>query len=230
LPLVQRVTGMLFSPQSTIESVVASPKWVDVLVVTVLVSALVWAVFLWSPVGSQAFIDQMTTQATRSAQGGAQAAAQAAERVQQMFPVIRIVTVCAVFIVPPIIAFAVAGLLYAVFGAIMGGGGTYKQVLAVVVHAGVVQTVGGILVMALNYLRGTMTSMTNLAVFAPMLPEESFIVKFLSAIDLVWIWYLVILAIGLAVLYRRKTANIAISFFGLYLVVAIIIAVFKRAA
>jgi hypothetical protein len=55
-------------------------------------------------------------------------------------------------------------------------------------------------------------------------------VKLLSAIDLVWIWYLVILAMGLSVLYRRKTANIAASFLSIYFVIAVIIAVVKSRA
>jgi len=79
-------------------------------------------------------------------------------------------------------------------------------------------------------VRGTMTSATTLGVFVPMLPENSFAFKLMSAIDLVWIWYLVILAMGLAVLYRRKTSTIAISFLSLYFVIAVLIAVFKRAA
>ena len=44
-----------------------------------------------------------------------------------------------------------------------------------------------------------------------MLPEQSFIGNLLGAIDIFLIWYVVVLAIGLAVLYRRRTQPIAIS-------------------
>ncbi len=229
LSFPQRVVGMIFSPRATFESVVASPKWLDVLLLTIIVSTVAYAAFLWSPVGSQAFIDNMIAQAERSAQAGGNAA-QIAERVQGMFPVIRIVTVCAIPIIGPIFAALIAGLLYGVFAAILGGGATFKQVFAVVTHAGIVSTLGGLVILLLNYLRGTMTSATTLGVFAPMLPEDSFVFKLLSAIDLVWIWYLVILAMGLGVLYRRKTATIAGAFLSLYFVIAVIIAYFKRGA
>src|SRR5262249_22108698 len=138
------------------------------------------------------------------------------QNLQQAFPFIRIVTMIAIPIVGTIFLFLISGLLYGIFAAIMGGGGTFKQLLSVVVHAGVVSTVGQLVILVLNYVRQTMTSATNLGVFVPMLPEESFVFKLLSAIDLVWLWYLLILAMGLAVLYRRKTATIVTTFYSLY--------------
>ena len=71
---------------------------------------------------------------------------------------------------------------------------------------------------ALNFVRGTMSSATNLGVFVQMLPEDSFVVRFLGMIDLMWVWYLIVLAIGLGVLYRRKTGPIAMGLFAVYFV------------
>ena len=222
LSFPQRVVGMLFSPRATFESVVAHPKWLDVFLLVTAVLTIAWAVFLWSPVGSQAFLDNLITQAERSGQP--------TNNLQTAFPIIRMVTVIAIPIVSPIFTVLIAGLLYGVFAAILGGGASYKQVIAVVVHSGLVSGLGQLVVLILNYVRGTMTSATNFSVFAPMLEENSFLFKLLSVIDLVWIWYLFILAMGLAVLYRRKTATIATSFYVLYLVIAVIVAFFKRGA
>jgi hypothetical protein len=230
LSFPQRVVGMVFSPRATFESVAAWPKWVDVLVLNILIATLAWAAFLYSPVGAQAFTDQMITQAERSAAASGGDVKAAAENMTRMFPMIRAFTLCAIPIIGPIFGVVIAAILYGVFGAIMGGGGSFKQVFAMSTHAGIVSLIGQMVVLALNYARGTMTSATTLGVFVPMLPEDSFVFKLLSAIDLVWLWYLVILAMGLAVLYRRKTSNIAISFLSLYFVVAVLIAVFKRAA
>jgi hypothetical protein len=226
----QRVVGMLFSPRATFESVAAHPKFLDVMVLTIGVSLLAWVLFLWSQTGSQAFIDQMVAQAERNAAASGGNAAQASQQVANMFPLIRWFTVIAVPVIGPIFIFLIAGLLYGLFAALLGGGASYKQVVAIVVHAGVISTLGQLVVMGLNYARATMTSATSLAVFAPMLEESSFLYKLLSVIDLVWILYLVVLAMGLAVLYRRKTATIAMSFLSLYVVIAVIIAFFKRGA
>jgi hypothetical protein len=60
-----------------------------------------------------------------------------------------------------------------------------------------------------------------------MLSETSFAAHLLGTIDLFLIWYLFILAIGLGVLYRRRTQPIEISLLSLYAVIALAIAVFK---
>jgi len=64
-------------------------------------------------------------------------------------------------------------------------------------------------------------------VLFPMLPEGSFLAKFLGTIDLFTVWWVMVMAIGLAVVYRRKTRPIAISLFALYGVIAVAIAAFQ---
>ncbi len=230
LSFPQRVIGSVFSPRATFESVVAHPKWLDVFLLTLIVGTMAFGAFMFSPVGSQAMKDQMVTQSERqiAAQGGNPA--DAAGRVENFFPVFRTAIVVASPVIGLIFVMAIAAILYGIFGAILGGGGTFKQVLAIVVHAGVVYQIGALLTLTLNYVRATMTSATTLGVFVPMLPEDSFVFKLLNAIDLVTIWYMVILAMGIGVLYRRKTASVAISFFGLYLVIAVIRALLTRGA
>ena len=48
--------------------------------------------------------------------------------------------------------------------------------------------------------------------------------------DVFLIWYIIVLAIGLGVLYRRRTQPIAISLLVFYAVIAVIIAVVKSRA
>ncbi len=68
-----------------------------------------------------------------------------------------------------------------------------------------------------------MTSKTNLAVFLPTM-EGTFVGRLLGTIDLFLIWQFVVLAIGLGVLYRRRTQPIAIGLFVVYGVIALTIA------
>jgi hypothetical protein len=127
-------------------------------------------------------------------------------------------------VIAPIMAVIVAGLLFAVFNAAMGGEASFKQVFAVVVHAGVISAISAVFSGVINYLRGGVGSVANLGGLLPMLPEQSFIGHLLGTIDVFLIWYVVVLAIGLAVLYRRRTQTIAISLLGMY---AVVIAVVK---
>jgi hypothetical protein len=221
LSLPERLIGAILSPKSTFEAVVAHPSWAGVVAVTALLAAVGWFVFLSTEVGQQAAIDQQFQQRES---WGMQITPDVEKAINASGPFVRWMTAISILVMSPLMVLFVAGVLYFVFAAMLGGGATYKQNLAVVAHAGVVPTLVGLALLPLNYTRASMSSATNLAVFVQMLPEDSFIVRFLGMIDLMWVWYLVILAIGLGVLYRRKTGPIAIGFFVVYLVVALGIA------
>jgi hypothetical protein len=221
LSLPERLIGAVFSPKQTFESVVAHPTWVPMMALTTLLTALAWFVFLSTEVGQQASIDQQFQQREAF---GQPITPEVEAQINGSGPFLRWFTAVMLLVMGPIIGFAIAGMLFVVFNAVLGGAATYKQNLAVVAHAGAVPTLLGLASLPLNYARGSMSSATNLGVFVQMLPEDSFLVRFLGMIDLMWVWYLIVLAIGLGVLYRRKTSTIAIGFFAVYFVVALGIA------
>jgi hypothetical protein len=68
------------------------------------------------------------------------------------------------------------------------------------------------------------TSATSLGALLPMLDDQSFIGKLAGMLDIFVVWWLLVIAIGLGVLYRRKTQPIAITLFGIYAVIIIAIA------
>jgi hypothetical protein len=125
-----------------------------------------------------------------------------------------------------IMALILAAILWAIFNAAMGGDATYKQILAILVHAGVITALGQLFTAPINYVRGAVTSATSLGALLPMFDEQSFIGKLAGMLDIFVIWWLIVLAIGLAVLYRRKTQPIAITLFGIYAVIIVAIAAF----
>ena len=68
----------------------------------------------------------------------------------------------------------------------------------------------------------------NLGALVPMLDESSFLARFLGVTSVFTVWGIIVLAIGLGVLYRRKTRNIAIGLFAAYAtVVGVITAIFS---
>jgi hypothetical protein len=66
-------------------------------------------------------------------------------------------------------------------------------------------------------------------VFVPFLDEKSFLSRLLGTIDLFQIWWLVVLAIGLGVLYKRRTGPIATSLLTVYAVIILAIAAVRSA-
>ena len=102
-----------------------------------------------------------------------------------------------------------------------GGRATYRQVLAVVAHSSIVWVVRLVFVLPANYLREAMSSRMNLAVLFPFLDEGSFVARLAGMVDLFAVWWIVLLATGLAVLHKRKTGPLAQSFFAVYGLIAL---------
>ena len=82
----------------------------------------------------------------------------------------------------------------------------------------------------LAYVRQSLSSATNLAVFLPFLDDTSFLARMLGSIDLIFIWWMLSLSIGLGVLYRKRTGPIAITLLAVYVAIGVIIAAIKTAS
>lgn len=224
--LASRVIGMLTAPRATYESVVAHPQWLGMLALVTIGMAVLVGGFLMTQTGQAAWLE---TAATSSF--GRPVSDQQLEAMQRMSGFIGYITACAIVVMAPLITALVAGVLFAVFNAALGGDATYRQVFAVVVHTGPIGLLGQLFTVPLNYARGTMTSATNLGVFAQaFLEEQSFLARVLSRLDLFVIWQLIVLSMGLAVLYRRRTQPVATTLLVFYLGVAIVIALARRGA
>ncbi|MEP6914893.1 MAG: YIP1 family protein [Acidobacteriota bacterium] len=221
--LIARLIGIIVAPRATYESVVAHPTWFGMMALTtVLVAGLIGG-FLMTKVGQEAWLD-----AASSSPG---VTAQAIEGMQKMAPYVGYITAASMLIFMPIIVVVMAGILYAVFNAALGGNATFKQVVAVVVHAGPIGVLSQLFTVPLNYARGSMTSGTSLYVLVQSFVDEtSFLGRFLGMIEIFLVWQLIVLSIGLAVLYRRKTQPIATSLLALFVVIAVIVAFIRRGA
>ena len=98
------------------------------------------------------------------------------------------------------------------------------KTFAVVCHSGVVLAALSVFTTPLAYVRESLSSATNLGVFLPFLDESSFLARMLGSIDLIFIWWMLSLAIGLAVLYKKRTAPVAWSLLAIYGIIVLIIA------
>jgi hypothetical protein len=220
--LPARFFGVITSPRDTFASVAAHPEWFGMLATCVVLGAVLVAGFMFTQVGQDAWYDTVTTSRPLTDQQ-----LQAFER---MAPYAGYFALGQMVIGLPLMLLVMSGILFAVFNAALGGQASFRQVFAVVVHAGPVGVVAQLFSMPLNYYRGTLTSAANLGALLPMLSDTSFASHFLGAIDVFLIWQVIVLAIGLGVLYRRRTQPIALSLLAVYAVIAVVIAVFKSRA
>jgi hypothetical protein len=219
--LAARFLGIITAPTETYRAVVAHPRWFGMLALVVLIGAAGSAALLSTERGREAMLDAQVSQMEAF---GMEVDDAAYERLRQGARFAPYTAGLGVLFSVPLFFLIVAGILFAVFNAALGGDATFRQQFAVVVHAAPIGVLHQLFTIPVNYAKGTMGSVTNLAVLLPMLDETSFLARLLGAIDIFYIWQLVVLSIGLAVLYRRRTQPIATTLIGIYLAIAGVVA------
>lgn len=217
--LLARMLGVLVAPKATFAGIAARPRWLGVMAITLLIAAACQYIILSSPDMQDAMIAQATRNPNMSDQQ--------IEATERFIPLLPYVFAGATLFLGPLFSAIVAGILMLIFSTLMGGAATFKQVYSVVAHSGVVSSLSGILSAGLIAIGARPTGPNppgaNLGIFVPMLEETSFVTQFLSAIDLVLVWWVVTLSIGLAVLYKRRTGGIATTLICLYVLFALVI-------
>ena len=220
MSLVARFIGVITSPRATFQAVAADPRPLGMLVLVTVVIAAGAALPMTSEAGREA---ALRNQVEGMESFGMTVSDQTYEGMRRGMSIAPYTTAAAVLVFTPVVTVVFAGILFAVFSA-TGADATYKAVLTVVVHASVITALQGLFTGPVNFFRGAVTSATNLAVFLPMVDDESFMGRILAMTDLFVIWYLLVLAIGLGVLYRRRTSRIAVALFSIYAVVVLVFA------
>jgi hypothetical protein len=216
--------GVITSPKATFERIVQTPKVLGIVLLLGLVTGIGQSAFTFTQAGQQAFLDAAAQQMEKFS--GSPPTDDQMARLEKQAPYQSYISLVGSVIGLPIIVAIEAGLLFVVFNVILGGTATYKQVYAVLGHAAVIPVLGLLVGVPVQFARGviSMTGPANLGALFPMLAENSVLSSFLGLIDVFRIWWVVVLAIGLGVLYRRPTRGIALALFGLYGVIALGIA------
>ncbi len=218
-----RFIGIITAPRATFANVVAHPKWLGMYLLTTTIIAFGAALPMTTDAGKQAALDQ---QVSSMESLGMQVPDEQYEQMRKQNEYAPYITGGSVIVFSIVVSLLFAAILWAIFNAAMGGDASYKTILAVLIHAGVISALGQLFTGPINYFRGAVTSATSLGALLPMLDDQSFVGKLAGMLDIFIVWWLIVLAMGLAVLYRRKTQPIAITLFAVYLVIVLAIAAF----
>ena len=218
--LFGRMTGMIHSPRATFQAVIANPRWVGVMAATFAVTAIASALLLGTDVGQLALLDQWERTAVAFGQNVDDAQYAALDQASRNGLTYAVLSALAG---GPMLAVALATLLYGVFTVALHGAGTYKQVLAIAAHAQIVLALRQVIATPVNYARETLASPTTATAFFPMLDEASPAARFLGVIDLFVVWWIILLATGVSVLYGRRTRPLTFAFIGTYVALAVML-------
>jgi hypothetical protein len=218
--LLARFAGIVIRPRQTFAAVVARPRPMGMLATLTVLSFVALAGFLATGVGEVALVDQWE----RTALAFGQRVDDARYAEMQALTRYRVPYAAATVVARgPLAAVALAGVLYGGF-AFRGRRARFAQVLAVVAHAGVILALRDVVAAPINYVRESLASPVTLVQFFGMLDEASPMARLLSLFDVFVIWWLVVLAIGLAVLYRVRMRTAAAALLAAYVGIAVVLA------
>ena len=222
--LAERFFGVVFSPQATFERVVRDPRWIGIHALTIGLFTVFTVALLSTEVMQRAILEQQTTSMEAF---GVEMTDEMYAQLEQQLRWAPIGTVVSMLIGVPLVCLILAGVSYAAGYGLFGARATFGQVFSIVAHAGVIFAVAQGFVAPLNYFREAADSPTTLAAFAPMLETGTFAINLLSAIDLVHVWWVMVLAIGLGVLWERGVTGIAMTLYALQATLAFAVAVVR---
>ena len=218
-----RLIGVVFSPRATYAAIVARPKVLGALVITTGIVAVTQGLFFSTPVMQEVLMDQ---QVRMIESFGVDINDQMYAQMEQGVARAAYTTPISIAVIGPIATAIAAAIILGIWGMLMGGAGTFKQVYAILAHSGIISALQVLFAMPLSYATRRMAGAT-LDAFVPMVEETSFIARFLGAFDLFWVWWCISVAIGVGVLFKRKTGGVAMTFLGIYVCIALVLALVR---
>lgn len=228
--LVARFVGIITAPRATFEVVAAHPSWLLMAIVVMILTAAPTMWFQSTEVGRVAMLEESVRQMEAFGMTVSDQVYEGMRRGIMEPSLLRSIgSVVSIVVVSLLIWCLIAGLAMAIVGVLMGGAGTFKKTFAAVVHSNVIGVLGLFVITPLNYFRESMTSATNIGVLMPFLPDGSFLARLFGMMDLFRLWWLAVLAIGLGVVFKKKTGTMAWLIFGIYAVIAIAFAAIMAA-
>jgi len=221
--LLARLVGVIFSPRATYAAVVARPRVLGALLVTIVIMAVAEGLFFWTPTGQEVLLDQ---QVKTIEAFGVNITDEMYAQMESRVAYAPYTTAGSLLVFFPLAYAITAGLILGIFGMLMGGTGTFKQVFAILAHGGVITALQILVSMPLSYATGRLAGFT-LDALVPTLEETSFLTRFLGGLDLFWMWWCLSIAIGVGVLFKRRTGGIATTFLATYVVVVLVYALLR---
>jgi hypothetical protein len=205
-----RLLQTIASPSKMTATVAEHPRWIGAMLVAAVLLSLSLALI---PVEvMQEMQRRVMIQSGREVQ-------EIPERAQNVVRVISIVAPAIAFIV---MAFIGAGITTFIFAFVLGDEGTYRQYLAVGVHAAVIPTLASVFLAPMRIAAENPQLTINLGTFLPFLPD-GYLANVLQAMDVTQIWAALVTALGVHAIDRRRSfASAATIQLGLVVVIALI--------
>lgn len=219
LPELKRLLNVIVEPVATFQDLRRATRWWSPwLVVAVL--GIVFAALLSQRVGFEQISANQIAMSSRAEQFDKLPADQQKQALARSAGIVRVLSYLSP--VTLLIVYAIiAGILLGVFNAGMGAELKFPTMLAIVTYSGLVHAIGTILAIVLLVAPGlkpdqyniSNPSGTNIAYYLDPTTTNKFLYSLLSGVDVIAIWIVVLMGIGVASLskVKRGTAIVTIA-------------------
>ena len=200
----------------------ASPRWVGPVAVLAVVTAASQALLYRTDVGQVALVDQWERTALAFGQDVDDARYAELQSLSRSGPLYGVATALAS---GPVLTVAIAGVIFLTFRPRGDRSVSFPQVLAVTAYASVILALRQLVSIPVSVAREATGGATSLGLWFPALDAASFGGRFVGALDIFMIWWVILLAMGVGILYERQGRTLAAALLGVYAGVALLLAV-----
>ena len=216
----RKIMTVFYEPSKTFASLSKRPTWlwpVIVLIVLVMITSAVTR-----PLQIQEQIRRIEQNERLSPEQKEQFVELTHERANQPFWKVfgYIIPAVGVFI----FVFLMAGIWYFGGNVLLGGDATFKKVLSIFSHSTLVAIPGTIVKLPLMLAKQSVRIQTSLAALLPSGSDDSVLFKILAKFDIFNIWQYILVAMGLAVIYKftvKKTAGLVVGFYVFWIIISV---------
>jgi hypothetical protein len=196
---------MVRSPRATLTDAIGNPRSLDLAVLIIVISAVCSAGFLMTRVGRLAALDQ---QARQLESFGVQITDDTYEQLRAVVPYRPVMSAAFIAVGWPIVWLVTARAVHRAGRRAGEGNPKFAQVLTVIVHASAILAVRALVSAPINYARESLGGGTSLAGLMPAFGESTFAARLLGAVDIFIVWWVVLIAFGLSILYQTRALPI----------------------
>lgn len=188
-----RAVQVFVSPGELFDRLRANPVWLDMLLVVVVLS-LASAFFFPQELMEQAVRAQMPPEATDA-------------DVERALSFGRPLAYVGAVLGPLVLSAGIGGLLYFAYTLVLGGGGRFRQLFSVSVHALLITTVGGLVVLPVMVSAGDPQVRLALHLLVPGLESGAYLHRLLRGLNVFSLWTAAVLGVGVSRIYGGRSAG-----------------------
>ena len=216
---VARIFGIYFSPRKTFEYLRTKPKWLLPFIIICLVALLSNYLAKDIAIQEQKERVQMSERLTEEQKDQYLERIEASASGWQSY-----IQLLATPVVIFIILAMVAGIFLFFGNMLFGGQASFRQMLSLNTHAGLVAVPGAIVKVPIMLAQGTTKVQTSLAVLLSADAEGTVLYRLLSKFCIFTIWEVILLIIGVSVIYRfsnGKSSTMVLILWAVWIIVSV---------